>query len=296
MTFGKILCPIDFSPGSRTAMRVAVRIANRGDRELVLAHAWYLPPAAFAGEYVFPPTITEQMLTDVQHGLDVTLRDAVSLGAKRVSGMLLQGVPWHELVTLLENDPEFGLVVMGTQGRTGLERVLMGSVAEQVVRHAPCSVMAVHPGHEDRPFTHALCPIDFSDSSRHAFDLAAALVEPGGKGITLLRVLELPVTYSGESPRADLVGELDRRSGSQLAAWADELRGRCTVPVTTRSQVGRPGAQILAVLADDPTFDLVAMGSHGRTGIKRLLLGSVTEKVVRHARRPVLVARRRDRG
>jgi nucleotide-binding universal stress UspA family protein len=65
------------------------------------------------------------------------------------------------------------------------------------------------------------------------------------------------------------------------------------VPVTTRTRIGTPGAQILAVLDDDRTFDLVVMGSHGRTGLRRVLLGSVAEKVVRHAGCPVVVARTR---
>ena len=69
--------------------------------------------------------------------------------------------------------------------------------------------------------------------------------------------------------------------------------GKAQAPVAKQSRVGRPGAEILKALDEGPPFDLVVMGSHGRTGVERLLLGSVAENVVRHARCPVLIARRR---
>jgi len=184
-------------------------------------------------------------------------------------------------------------VVIGTHGRTGLARILLGSVAEKVVRHAPCPVLAIRPDDEPKPFTHALCPTDFSEDSRQAIDFAAELVQPSGTGITLLHVIEAPVSYSGELPDPDLIRELDRRSAAQLEAWAARLRSMSSIPVTTRCRVGWPGAEILAAVDHDPSIDLVVMGSHGRTGIKRALLGSVAEKVVRHARCPVCVARAR---
>jgi len=292
MSFQKILCPTDFSAGAQHAMSVAIRLAWESDAELVLAHAWHVLQPAFPVGYLFPPAVLQQLADDAQRGLDAAVRDAAALGAKRVTSRLVNGVPWRSLVDLLD-DPEFDLVVIGTHGRTGLSRILIGSVAEQVVRHAPCSVLAVHSDGESRPFTHVLCPVDFSDHARQALDAAAGLARPGGAGISLLHVIEAPVAYSGELPDPELRRELDRRSSELLDAWAAELRGKVPVPVTTLCRVGWAGAEILAALDRDPTIDLVVMGSHGRTGIPRVVLGSVAEKVVRHARCPVLVARRR---
>jgi nucleotide-binding universal stress UspA family protein len=124
-------------------------------------------------------------------------------------------------------------------------------------------------------------------------NLAAELVKPGSE-ITLLHVLELPVSYTGELPIPDFHRELDARSAALLDRWTAELKAKVSVPVTQRTRIGRPGAQILALLDDDRTFDLVVMGSHGHTGLERMLLGSVAEKVVRHARCPVLVAHGRS--
>ena len=292
MPFHKILCPIDFSPGSQQAMRVAVRLANEADAELVLVHAWYVPPIAFASGDTFPADAIQQMHDDAEHGLEVAVREATSLGAKRVSSKLLTGLPWSTIVDAL-GDATFDLVVLGTHGRTGLSRILLGSVAEKVVRHAPCSVLAVRPDGAAKAFTNVLCPIDFSESSRYAAELAAELVRPGGAGITLLHVIDIPVAYSGEPPMPDFLRDLDKRSAERLDEWAARLRARVAVPVTTRSRIGQPGAETLAVLDEAPEIDLVVMGSHGRTGLSRVLLGSVAEKIVRHAKCPVLVARKR---
>ena len=119
------------------------------------------------------------------------------------------------------------------------------------------------------------------------------LVNPHDGWVTLMHVVELPVSYGGELP-VDFTRDLDKHATKILDRWATELAAKLGVPVKPKITVGSPGNQILHLLETDPTFDLVAMGSHGRTGIKRILLGSVTEKVVRHAPCPVLVARSRS--
>lgn len=294
MPFQKVLCPIDFSEGSRRAMAVAARVAAASNGELVLAHAWYVPAASFPMEEPVPSSLVEQLAVDAEASLGAAVREAESLGAPRVTGQLLNGVPWSAITDMLDADAAFDLVVVGTHGRTGLARILLGSVAEKIVRHAPCSVLAVRPDSEPRSsFSHALVPVDFSDDSRAALDVAAGVVQPGGAGITLLHVVEAPVAYAGELPEPSFLGDLDRRAAEHLERWAAEVRGKTSAPVKTWSRVGWPGSETLAALDHDPTIDLVVMGTHGRTGIKRVLMGSVSEKVVRHARCPVLVARKR---
>jgi nucleotide-binding universal stress UspA family protein len=293
MTFRKILCPVDFSPGSQLAMRVAIRLASDAEAELVLAHAWYVPPVAFAEDYVFSPVLIQTMRDGAEAALDAAAREAAALGARHLTPKLLTGTPRHEIVQVLERDPAFDLVVMGTHGRTGLARFLLGSVAESVVRHAPCSVLTVRPDGEPRPFARVLCPVDFSDSSQHAARLAAELVQPGSEGITLLHVIDPPAVYAGGERMIEIVRDLDTYSTEHLDQWAARLGAGAPAPVAKLSRVGHPGAEILKVLEEEPAFELVVLGSHGRLGLERVLLGSVAEKVVRHARCPVLVARRR---
>jgi nucleotide-binding universal stress UspA family protein len=291
MSFTKILCPTDFSPGAERALRTAARLANETGAELVIAHSWYIPPSAYTLEAPFPGEVVQEIVDDAQRGLDTAVRQAAAAGVTRVSGKLLTGAPWVEIVNALEQEA-CDLCVIGTHGRTGLSRILLGSVAEKVIRHAPCSTLAVRPDGELKPFSHALVPTDFSASAEHAVELATELVQPEGS-ITLLHIVELPVRFSGEIWDPELARELDKRAAVRLEQTAATLRTHGRHRVDVRTRIGYPGAQALAALDADPAIDLVVMGSHGRTGIKRALLGSVAEKVVRHARCPVLVVRKR---
>jgi nucleotide-binding universal stress UspA family protein len=292
MRFRKILCPIDFSPGSDQALRTAVQLAKGSDAELVLTHAWHVPALAYSGEaWTLSADIVEHLVQDSTRGLAAALSTALGLGA-RASSVLQNGLPSDRIVALLHDDPAFDLVVVGTHGRTALARVVFGSVAEQVVRHAPCSVLVARPRLADAPFKTILCPIDFSDSSRHAIDVATELGSDGGE-ISLMHVIELPTSYAQDLATIGAVTELDRVTTTVIDQWAEKLRARANGPVTAQTRRGRAGAQILDVL-DSAAFDLVVMGSHGRTGLRRALLGSVAEKIVRHAACPVLVARKRS--
>lgn len=262
-------------------------MAIESNAELVLVHVWHIPPSAFPGEYDLPGDMIQAMVDDSKQRLDAAVRDASLAGAKRVTGTLLTGVPWAEIVEGLEKEG-CDLCVMGTHGRSGLPRILLGSVAEKVVRHSPCSVLVVRPDSDVQPFAHALVPTDLSASANDALELAAGLVRPDG-ALTLLHVLELPVPFSGALP-AELACDVDGHAAAALGKAAARLAPRVRTRTCTR--MGYAGVQILATLDEDRSLDLVVMGSHGRTGIKRALIGSVAEKIVRHARCPVLVARK----
>lgn len=291
MRFTKILCPIDFSAGSQQAVRTAIRIANEHDAELVLFHAWHMPLPMEDGMYFVSGDVLTAMATDAERALDDAVRDALKAGTKHVSGKCVTGIPWAEVTRMLEKQA-FDLCITGTHGRTGLKRVFLGSVAEKLVRHAPCSVLVVRPDSEPKPYTQILCPTDFSASARRAAEVAADLATPETT-VTLLHVIEVPVAVSGELTLTEFAKDLDRRSYAALAGEADRLASRSRGAIQTISRVGYAGAEILAALDAAPTTDLVVLGSHGRTGIARALLGSVAEKVVRHATCPVLVARDR---
>ena len=291
MSFKKIICPIDFSPGSQQAMSTAARLATRLDAELELVHAVYVTLMVMGGVPPISPELVQQQMDDAARDLESAARDARSRGVKRVTTKLVSGQPWQRIVELAEVDTG-ELMVIGTHGRSGVARVLLGSVAEKVVRHAPCSVLVVHPHDDAKPFLRVLCPLDASDAADGTASRAAELVEPGGV-LALLHVVELWSSYF-EAPQAiELVDELRARAAGTLDAHADRLRATTTMPVTTRVLAGNPGAETLLLLDKEP-FDLVVMGSHGRTGIKRLVLGSVAEKIVRHAPCPVLVVRARS--
>lgn len=291
MSFRKILCAIDFSETSTEALRVAVRLALEHGSELVIAHAWYLDPTAFAGEYFYPATLIDELSADAKRALADAVKQAESWGATRVTSQLLDGPPWQQIVGLAERTPAIDLIVAGTRGRTGLARMFLGSVCEMILRHAPCSVLAIPAGASAAPFSRLLCPIDFSESSRHALELGASLVKGPAASVTLFHVVEPPRIAAHEVPVVEATAKQVAAAHDELERWAATLTAKRSIPTTCLVRVGRSTLEIQNVLEQVPVFDLLAMGSHGRTGIRRLVLGSVAEKTVRHAQRAVLVAR-----
>jgi nucleotide-binding universal stress UspA family protein len=164
------------------------------------------------------------------------------------------------------------LIVMGAHRRTAL----------RLVRHARCSVLVVDPVAEPRSYCNILVAVDFSACSRRALEQAADLASRSGAAVTVLHVIELPVVYGQDA---------DLHSSGALDDWSDLVEAQTRSHVTRLVRTGSPAPEVLSTAAEDPSLDLIVVGSHGRRGLERMLLGSVAENVVRHATRPVMVAR-----
>jgi universal stress protein A len=141
-----------------------------------------------------------------------------------------------------------------------------------------------------------LCPIDFSDPSREAVHFAADLAVQFQATLTLLNVYQIPgyalpegVVVATPEVLTELVDGIDK----ELGRWADEARARGVHDVRTQTEMGTPHTEINRV-AREAGFDLIVIGTHGRTGLKHVLLGSVAERVVRTAPCPVLTVRSAD--
>jgi nucleotide-binding universal stress UspA family protein len=142
-TFSKILVPVDFSEHSERALRVAADLARRYEAKLTVAHVYepvtYAAPESFL---LYAAQQTPGMLAEYDKLLAKSSQDARGEGAQQVDTKLLQGTAFVE-ITRFAKEGGYDLIVMGTHGRTGIAHVLMGSVAERVVRKATCPVMAV---------------------------------------------------------------------------------------------------------------------------------------------------------
>lgn len=136
----KLLIAVDFTPPSHEALRTGAAIAADNGAEVVLA---YILQPTMVGSPELPISFDDNSLRAAEADLEKWKQDAERIGVKQVSTKLVTGTPWHEIVEILKHDPGFDLVVVGTHGRTGLKHVLLGSVAERVVRHAPCAVLVV---------------------------------------------------------------------------------------------------------------------------------------------------------
>ena len=135
--FKNILCPVDFSDNSRRALTIATELAKSVDGTLTLVHVWQ----PIYGTLIAPTSgdVIQSFVDDAERMLRDCEAAAKSGGAKTSSTFII-GVAWDEIVRLASR-AHTDLIVMGTQGRTGLKHVLVGSVAEKVVRHAPCAVL-----------------------------------------------------------------------------------------------------------------------------------------------------------
>lgn len=186
-------------------------------------------------------------------------------------------------------EKDVDLIVMGTHGRRGTDRVLMGSVAEEVVRRAECPVFTVRPQGESasvRPVERVMAPIDFSDFTEVAIDYAVELAQTYGARIDLVHVVKdasLPGVYGMDALPAALEN-VETRAYEELENLAREHIGFEDVRVAV--EVGHPAGRITDY-AEEEDIDLIVIPSHGRSGLKRMLMGSVAEKVVRRAPCPV---------
>jgi nucleotide-binding universal stress UspA family protein len=186
------------------------------------------------------------------------------------------------------------LIVMGTHGRGGIARVLIGSVAEKVVRAAPCPVLTTNGALRAsiKGFRRILVPTDFNGPSDAALDCARRLAAGFGGSMHLLHVLG-DVSASGATGSELFVTEPPEARSIRLTDARDRLKhritddDRLTLHATSEVIFGAP-AQIIVDYAADNQFDLIVMGTHGRTGMAHLLAGSVAERVVRTAGCPVL--------
>lgn len=143
MTFQKILCAVDFSDASRVALRAAAELARASQGTLLLLHVWQPPMWTTDYGIHLPSDALLEARRAEESQFAAWQAEARQLGAPEVVTRLARGVPWDEIVAAAHDDKAIDLIVIGTRGQTGLQRALIGSVAERVVRHAPCTVMVV---------------------------------------------------------------------------------------------------------------------------------------------------------
>ena len=290
----QILCPVDFSDISRHALDHAAAIAQWYRSRLTVLHVFVNLPTMDVPPLMLEDADRERLKTAIRTmavGLprDVDLHLSVQEAEHVHDEILGQLAATHA-----------DLLVLGTHGRSGFQRLFLGSVTEKVIRQAPCPTLVVPPRAPDVPadrpilFRRILCPIDFSESSQAALARALSMAEEAGAHLTLLHVIEMPPELRENPLAADF--DIDR---IHAAAEAEALRRlRDLVPETARTYCkveaavveGRAYRQVLRRAAEEKA-DLIVMGVHGRRAFDLLVFGSNTHHVIRTATCPVLIAR-----
>lgn len=289
----RILCSVDFSDTSRHALEHAVAIAKWYGSHITLLH---VASPAFV---LKPPILLAEFADSVSTAVDKAVVE------KRLRDWLqpasTAGVPTDVLVKagnpapcILESAASLpaDLLVMGTHGRTGFERFMLGSVTEKVLRKAPCPVLTAPPPATTvakLPYARLLCPVDFAESSLAALRFAFSIAKESDAQLTILHVLDWPLDdellverFDSEEFRRVVEGEA---RGRLEALVTDDVRTWCK-PATVVTY-GRPYRQILEV-AESERADLIVIGVRGRNALDLALFGSTTNQIVRRASCPVL--------
>jgi nucleotide-binding universal stress UspA family protein len=307
ITFTRILCPIDFSPTSERALAVAAAVATWYDAALEVLHVVpafdvaVVEPSVPVGPPGRPaPVSRDVVMAELQRAVDR------AGAAERVPRLLAQEGRPHELIGHRATAWPADLIVMGTHGRSGFNRILFGSITEKVVRTSPCPVLTVPPAVPATVtvpvvFKRILCPIDYSPASLEALRYALELGRQANGRVTVLHALEYidPHTreyLETESPVAAIDPAVGHHARQLVAAARDRLHAHLAGEAQTWCAieevvtVNRPYRAILHHAASE-SVDLIVMGAQGSEGLELMLFGSNTHHVVRAARCPVLTVR-----
>ena len=269
-TPGTILCPVDFSEVSAHALRYAHVLAGCGESRIVAGHAaWFEAPLYFTESRVAELQAEfRAAMSAAQQGLQAFAKATLGEGAAAVEARVVEALP-ADGIRQMAADAHAGLIVMGTHGRNGLNRWMLGSVAERVLRESPVPVLTVR-GPAPVPVRHILCPVHDTEESRRALSFAVALGHCLAATVTALHVHE---------PNAS-------REAPDLCSWIpDGERARCEIRELERH--GEASEEIVR-LASEEAVALLVLGAPRRRFFEGMVLGATTLRAVRHAPCPVL--------
>ena len=291
----KILVPTDFSDCARAALSHALSLARQHGAEVHFLHvmvAYEEDPYSMVYQVTDRHTILQQQRDLCSRSMQEILAREDTTGLKVVEHRQRSFVVAPRILETA-TDLDVDLIVMGGHGRRGLRRLLLGSVAEEVVRTASCPVLTVREGGGDlrMPPRRIVVPLDLSQRGRPALETARRLAATETR-IDLVHVVErpsVPLAYQPAREQAESYGF--PRIAPRVEEAIAELAAQCAGPNVV-SQIGvlegRP-ADAIVDYAENSGADLIVLASHGFTGVDRLLIGSVAEQVVRSAGCPVLV-------
>ncbi|HMB94381.1 MAG TPA: universal stress protein [Rhodothermales bacterium] len=280
-----ILLARDASPSAEAALPFALTLAERTGAQLHVVFAEVLHGASFDPEGS-PASAEKVMRTQTEQALEAHGSDASAID---IAYAVVRGMAAAPALLDYAEDHDIDLIVMGTHGRRGVRRFLMGSVAQEIVRLSACPVLTVHQSERQEYFDSILVPIDFSEHARKALQHARALGNLLGARLDLLHVVEdnIHPAFYGPTVQSiyDIDPDLDEKALAHLKTFYEQTEGPDT-EVTFAIRTGHPVHEIVQ-FAEDADCGLLVMGTHGLTGLERFFLGSVTEKVVRRASCPV---------
>jgi len=289
-----IIVGCDLSEGSDQALARAIAIAKQHDARIVLVHAQADDaPVKDVDNEALKQLGEVSAAIRVAEAREIATRMQTIVAAGLKTDIISRIGPAGEILTKAALDEHADLIVVGTHGRTGLSRFLIGSVASETIRHAHCNVLVCRGPVGSTPFTKPLVATDFSHAAQLALSHVCTVCVPhaplevvhawqlpaGSWGATLLGQARFPWNTVRDAVLSGVKAQADKLAKDELAA------GR-TIHVELVQ--GQP-ASVVTQTAERGGHDLIAVGAHGHRGVRRLLLGSVAESTIRHSPCSVLV-------
>ncbi len=292
--FTRILAATDLSEGAAEALRQADALARAASGQLAVVH---VVPNLQGAHMLFPQLYALDLSR--QSGLLERAADAVEESVAKITGrapdsaevFVDQGFDYYAEIVRRAASWHADLVVVGASGLSGLARLMLGSVAARVVRAAPCAVLVARPAPGSGT---VLVATDLSDPSLPAIDAAAQEARRRGAKLVAMHVVDLGVNLSSlgafgmsfPAPSQETLGHVRDAARIVLGQALEQREAQAELIVEQG-----PAATMILRTADALSPELIVVGTRGRTGISRVALGSVAERVLEAAPSPVLVVR-----
>ena len=289
-----ILTTINFSEYSKIALDICLGVSRCMKTKLYVLHTIEKFP------HDYRHLLSGTAHADMKQKLEAEAMDKIKamipaelLESGNVVPMVRFGRPFLEIIQIAK-EKNVDLLAIGTHGRAGVDRVILGSVAERIVRKARCPVMVVR-GRKYVGFKRIIVPIDLSDCSRIALEYASATARAHKSKLTILHVyeesfIEPYINAANSEEEADeIIKEIERVNETKFDEFLKtvDLSG---VEYEKLLKKGIPETDIVEI-AMEQQANLIVMGTHGRSGIKHILIGSTAEEVVRTVHCDIIIVK-----
>jgi len=281
--YRKILVAVDGSESGRNALLQAFRLAV--DEKCWITVTSVVPP--FTGDLDLTG-VKGDVRASLAKPCEEALAEAEKLAREErvlIKTVCEEGETYERIVDLADAE-NCGIIVMGRRGIKKIDRTLVGSVTARVIGHTQRDVLVV-PAGATLGWKKVLVATDGSKFSSIAVTRAIDFAAAYGGSLVVVSVVDVPTEFYAEAPQA--VDDMIKKAKEYTAAVKQQAEN---AGVKAETYIGEAEAfEAIIKLAKDEGVNMIVVGSHGRTGLRRLLMGSVTEKVIGHASCPVLVAR-----
>jgi nucleotide-binding universal stress UspA family protein len=280
--YKKILVAVDGSESGNNALRQAFRLAN--DEKCWITVTSVVPPYEGDIDLTGVKDVRKAMAKPCEDALEEARKIAETERAL-IKTVCEEGETYERIVDLADAE-NCDVIVVGRRGRRHFERALVGSVTARVIGHTQRDVLVV-PNNTVLGWKKILVATDGSKYSAVAVDKAVAFAKSYGGGLVVVSIVDVPTEFYAEAPQA--VEDMIRKAKEYTAAVKKQAEA---AGVKAETFIGEAEAdEAIIKLAAEQGVNMIVVGSHGRTGLRRLLMGSVTEKVIGNAPCPVLVAK-----